>query len=494
MGVMLLVLTPVPYVDASAAWASASKWQRIVVGAAGMLVELFLAAIALFVWLAAEPGLVQRAGLQHHPDRRRHHRAVQRQPAAALRRLLHPGRLAGDPQPAAAGHRYLGYLCERYLFGRQEAERRPSTAPGERAWFVVYARDLVRLSDLGGGRHPAVPRRAATSASRVLFAAVTAVGWLGVPVAKGLGYFASSPRLRDGPRAGDHGDRPSSSRWSARPSGSCPVPLPEPSGGRDLDPRGSPRARRRTASSQRVVAKPGTRVSRGDSRSSCCATRRYRRGWRSWRRGAPSSWPGYDAAMPSDRVKARDRSRGAALRRRGRLAEARRRCAELTVRARADGTFVVAVARGPAGPLRAQGRAARLRRSSSETVTVRAVVPQDAIDLVRHARRGSTCGWPSGWTTCVPAVIRRVVPGASEQLPTTALGTAGGGQLAVDPRDRARRHGHGACVPGRRRAAGQAALPQRRRARLRPLRPRPRAAAASGTWRLRQLFLARFNV
>jgi putative peptide zinc metalloprotease protein len=35
----------------------------------------------------------------------------------------------------------------------------------------------------------------------------------------------------------------------------------------------------------------------------------------------------------------------------------------------------------------------------------------------------------------VPATILREVPGASERLPSPALGQAGGGQVAVDPRD-----------------------------------------------------------
>ena len=42
-GFMLLVLFPAPYVDASSSWAFANKWQRIAVGAGGMVVELFLA-------------------------------------------------------------------------------------------------------------------------------------------------------------------------------------------------------------------------------------------------------------------------------------------------------------------------------------------------------------------------------------------------------------------------------------------------------------------
>ena len=53
-GVMLLVLLPSPYVDASAAWAFASKWKRVAVGAGGMLFELFLAAICAIIWVWAQ--------------------------------------------------------------------------------------------------------------------------------------------------------------------------------------------------------------------------------------------------------------------------------------------------------------------------------------------------------------------------------------------------------------------------------------------------------
>ena len=51
IGVSLLLLVPVPFVDASAASAFPEKHRRVLVGAAGIMVELFLAALALFVWL-----------------------------------------------------------------------------------------------------------------------------------------------------------------------------------------------------------------------------------------------------------------------------------------------------------------------------------------------------------------------------------------------------------------------------------------------------------
>src|SRR5688572_6217402 len=57
MGIMFLVFIPTPYVDASSAWAFPSRWQRMFVGAGGMVVELFLASIAAFIWLNTTPGV-----------------------------------------------------------------------------------------------------------------------------------------------------------------------------------------------------------------------------------------------------------------------------------------------------------------------------------------------------------------------------------------------------------------------------------------------------
>ncbi len=59
IGVMLLVLTPIPYIDSSAANAFRSRRDRALVGAAGMLVETALAALAMFVWVLLEPGLAR---------------------------------------------------------------------------------------------------------------------------------------------------------------------------------------------------------------------------------------------------------------------------------------------------------------------------------------------------------------------------------------------------------------------------------------------------
>jgi putative peptide zinc metalloprotease protein len=56
MGVMLLVLTPCLYCNVSDAWMLPSRWQRIVISAAGIYVELVLSALCLFLWWFSVPG------------------------------------------------------------------------------------------------------------------------------------------------------------------------------------------------------------------------------------------------------------------------------------------------------------------------------------------------------------------------------------------------------------------------------------------------------
>jgi len=56
LGVMVLLGMPSPYVDATSAWGLSSKWRRIVVGGAGMYVELALASIAAIVWARVGAG------------------------------------------------------------------------------------------------------------------------------------------------------------------------------------------------------------------------------------------------------------------------------------------------------------------------------------------------------------------------------------------------------------------------------------------------------
>ncbi len=57
MGVMLLVFSPTMYCDVSDSWMLRNKWHRIAIAAAGMYIEVFLAALAIFLWWGSKPGL-----------------------------------------------------------------------------------------------------------------------------------------------------------------------------------------------------------------------------------------------------------------------------------------------------------------------------------------------------------------------------------------------------------------------------------------------------
>jgi putative peptide zinc metalloprotease protein len=57
-GIMFLILTPMPYVDMGSTWAFKNRFHRALVGAAGMMSELFMAALAVVIWAKTSPGLI----------------------------------------------------------------------------------------------------------------------------------------------------------------------------------------------------------------------------------------------------------------------------------------------------------------------------------------------------------------------------------------------------------------------------------------------------
>ncbi len=58
VGVMLLIFAPVPFVDATATWGFRNRRHRMLVGFAGVMFELSVAAVAALVWAHTAPGPV----------------------------------------------------------------------------------------------------------------------------------------------------------------------------------------------------------------------------------------------------------------------------------------------------------------------------------------------------------------------------------------------------------------------------------------------------
>jgi len=429
MGVMLLVFTPVPYVDASSASAFQSKWRRVLVGAAGMLVEVFLAALALYVWLSVEPGALSAVAYNTILIAGVTTIIFNANPLLRYDGYYILGDLLEIPNLRQRANVYLGYLCERYLFGRREAEP-PIATPGERAWFVVYATGSFVYRAL------VVVAIIAFIADRyfwlaVFFAGASTVGWICVPIVKGLRFLVSSPRLR---RRRVRALAVTTAALAAVVwvLGWVPVPYRTVTEGIVWIPEESFVRTRTEGFVERVVATPGARVRRGDvlivlrdpelrTRVDVLAAR------------VRELQARYDEQKPVDQVKTaiiQEELRYA----QEDLARALERVSELTVRSSTDGTFVIPTPEDL--PRRFVKKGEQLAYVVElGAITIRAVVPQSAIDLVRFHTRQVEVRLAERLTEVVRGVMRRVVPAASEQLPTTALGSEGGGQIVVDPRD-----------------------------------------------------------
>ena len=137
IGVLFLVFMPVPYVDASASSAFRDKHKRMLVGAAGIMVELMLASLAMWVWTETQPGLVRAV-------------AFNTMLIGGLSTLFFNGnpllRFDGYyvfsdaleiPNLGTRSTQFLGYLTQRYVLRSKQAQR-PLATPGEARWFVFY--------------------------------------------------------------------------------------------------------------------------------------------------------------------------------------------------------------------------------------------------------------------------------------------------------------------------------------------------------------------
>ena len=122
MGIMVLVLTPCLYCNVSDSWLLPNKWKRAAIGAAGMYVELMLASVCTFLWWFSQPGAVEQSLPQRDVHLVGHDGGLQRQSAAALRRLLHPLRHDRDSQPAAKGDHDLGRKMSEWCLGMELPE------------------------------------------------------------------------------------------------------------------------------------------------------------------------------------------------------------------------------------------------------------------------------------------------------------------------------------------------------------------------------------
>jgi len=194
VGVMMLVFIPVPYVDASASTAFPGKWQRILVSAAGILVELGLAAGAMLLWAEMEDGLARAACFNVMLIGGVSTLLFNGNPLLRFDGYFVASDLLEIPNLGTRSNRYIGYLIQRYLFGNTRAKT-PVRAPDEKGWFFVYAiaafayRLLISLTIV-----MIVATRFFILGALLAIWSVTLI--FVVPILKHLRFVATSPALR----------------------------------------------------------------------------------------------------------------------------------------------------------------------------------------------------------------------------------------------------------------------------------------------------------
>jgi len=137
VGIMLLALIPNPYVNTSSAWSFPDKKKRIIVSAAGMMVELFLASLALFLWLNIEAGIVRALAFNTMIIASITTIIFNANPLLRFDGYYILSDLIEIPNLASRSNKYLAYLVQHYLFGLKQIK--PSTSDnGEKIWFIFY--------------------------------------------------------------------------------------------------------------------------------------------------------------------------------------------------------------------------------------------------------------------------------------------------------------------------------------------------------------------
>jgi putative peptide zinc metalloprotease protein len=429
LGIILLVMLPVPYVEASASSTFRSKYQRALVGAAGVAVELFIASLAFYLWLLVEPGVL-RAGLFNVMV------------IASVSTLIFNGNpllrydayyiladLIEIPNLGARSLRYWSYLLERYLLGVKEREP-PHATVGEKVWFLFYgaASSIYRVL--------VTVLIALFIAGRFFFIgvllAIWAFGAMAIaPIIRTVRHLTSSPNL--------HRHRARAITVSVGlvcliGGFLIYVPMPyhtEAEGIVWLQEEALVRAGANGFISE-ILAQPGTHVSKGDALIRSMDPQliaKMRAG-----EARVAEWKAnYAIELVKDRTKA-DMARQRLSQEEADLAVARQRAEELTVRAQTDGTFIVPEALDLPGRYYHQGDLMAYVIGSSQAMA-RVVVSQDAIDRVRAGTDRVRVRMVDHPRTIVTGHIVRAVPGADEYLPSKALAVDGGGDIATDPRD-----------------------------------------------------------
>lgn len=193
MGVMLLVFTPLPYIDATSSWAFRNRWHRALVGAAGMLAEIFVAALAAMYWAYSAPGTWNAIAYNMMVVASVSTVIFNANPLLRFDGYYILSDILEIPNLHTRSLRHLRHLCEYYLFGYQDSVS-PAETKKEKIWLTVFGvlSGLYKLVVFTGIILFIADKFMLLG---LLMAAFCVFAWGVVPLYKFVVYLASSPRL-----------------------------------------------------------------------------------------------------------------------------------------------------------------------------------------------------------------------------------------------------------------------------------------------------------
>ncbi len=429
MGVMLLALLPAPYVDASAAAVFPTARQRILVSAAGVMTEAFIASLALFVWLLVEPGALHATAYNVMLMAGFSTLFVNGNPLLRFDGYYVFADTIGIPNLAGRANRYIGHLIQTRLFGLKDLPS-PAHDSRERLWLGGYAvaAFFYRLFILA--------TIALFISERYALAGMLLAGWalvsqLLVPGARLFQRLLNGPELQ--PR------RTRAITVTALLGGTLllgitvlPAPLTTLATGVVWLPEQADLRAATDGEVKRLLARPGSRVKKGDPlvelEDPLLPPRRARLEARlrelKARDAALRDRDPVKAAMVRDQMPEVEAD----------LNRVREQIDALTLRSPTDGIFLVERPADLPGRFLHKGDHIAYV-ADPNTTTIRVVIPQADADLVLNRTRGAEVRLASQPTVARPAALLPTTRAGNERLPSPALGPRGGGPFATDPSD-----------------------------------------------------------
>lgn len=430
MGVMLLIFMPVPYVDATSSYSFRRKYSRMLVGAAGIMVELLLAALAVIVWVNVPPGTVRSIAYNLMIIGGVSTVLINGNPLIRYDAYYILSDFLEIPNLGARSSQYLSYFVKRRILGITEVTTTVRTR-SEALWLACYGVAsfvyrifiMVAIGLFIAGKFFVVG---------MIMAAWSLASFFVIPVFKLVRHiFTDQLMQRYRARAMLAGAGAAALFIAAVTMVKVPsftvvegiVWVPEEAqvnAGAD-------------GFVKKVVAAPESRVRRGDILIVSEAPKLDKDVLVS-AANLREVEARYMLSRATDRTATRILQEEM-MKTRAELQRARERRTGLLVRSPADGVFVLPSAEDCPGRYVKKGAPLGYVVDFSRSV-VRIVVDQDNVDLIRSRTLRVEARLAGTLSTVMPARVVREVPQASSELPSMALSTSGGGKIALDPEEK----------------------------------------------------------